>query len=293
MWSKKKRWFPSLWLCTLLVAPMPVAVTVPEDGIVPDEDAATTSIKFGAGGGSYRRDIIFSFTSPDGCTSSEPLYLEQGFVDLGIEIEHSDPGAFHYGVRGGAVYENYEIVNTLISGVNVDSLAREVDRVDTYYYVNPYLGLDWTWFGVGIGAIISSEPLRTGDSEHFPLDEGTSSGFASGHLRVGSLSPMRSGSLSGVYGSISIGENVPIYSGGGLFNMGLGLRPITALDIWAGTALGPWADNEWLVKVGVHPSPEWSIDGALRFGSTSTRPESSDITEYGIGLGITYRFTRE
>jgi len=292
MWSKKKRWFPSLWLCTLLVAPMPVALTVPEDRVLADEDAATTSVKFGAGGGSYRRDIIFSFTSPDGCTSSEPLYLNQGFVDVGLEIEHADPGAFRLGVRGGVIRENYEVANTFTSGVNVDSLERQADPIDQYYYVNPYIAGDWTWFGVGIGAIFSSEPLRTGDTDYYPEDEGTKA-FASGHLRLGSESPMGTGNLQGIYGLISVGENVPIYSGGGLFNMGLGLRPITALDVWAGKAFGPWTDSEWLVKVGVHPSPEWSIDGTLRFPSSSASPGSNDVTEYGIGLGITYRIRHE
>ena len=101
--------------------------------------------------------------------------------------------------------------------------------------------------------------------------------YPSFHLRVGSLSAL--------YGSLSFGESVPIYSGGALWKAGIGIQPIKYFDAWGGIGVGPWPGQSYLLSLGVHPRSEWSINMNLRFRSPNDR-----YRELGISAGFTYRF---
>lgn len=256
---------------------MPVAVSVPMDSPDPERHWSTTTLKFGAGQVSYHREIFFP-TTASSCSGAQNLDLEDRYVDVGAEVDYVSNGPFHVGLRGGFVYDSADLA---VSDPLLDSLSSYVDPTQTSYYVNPFFSLEGKWIGVGLGFLASSEPLQNGDGEDYP---GGAEAHASGHFRVGPRSR--------VYGSVGYGENVPIYSGGGLLNAGIGLRPVSFLDFWGGVAQGPWSSTGLLLRIGVHPKPTWSLDANVRL-KTTAQEYGYTVNEYGVGVGFTYRITHE
>jgi hypothetical protein len=256
---------------------MPISVAVQQDSVVANGSPSVTTVQLATGGGSFNREIVFGYTGSSGCASSTPIHFDSDFTDIGAEIDYGSGGLGHIGVRGGFVHETANLVSRISTPVNVDSIAATIDPTQNYTYVNPYVSVEGTWIGLGLGIIASSQPLRTGAREDYPPDEGVDT-RVSGHLRLGHRSHL--------YGSASTGESVPIYSGGGITTYGFGVVPVSILDIWGGGSSGPWQGDHWLFRIGLHPTPNWSINTNIRLEKETPFDEVGS----GLSLGVTRRF---
>ena len=261
----------SAWMSSVLIASLPVTVSVPRDSVVVQR---STSLRVAGGGGSYDRtlDVEIGPVSPSGCTQSVPIHFDAQYTDVGAELDHKSGKIMHLGVRGGAVHETSDLKVPLDSSV-VSQLPPGVDPApqlsDTSYYLNPCISWDWKWVGLGGGLILASSPLSYDARETYPPSE-AGVALGSGHVRLGKKS---------LYASASTGESVPMYSGGGMYNVGIGIAPDRfPVDVWGGIAGGPWPDEVGFVKMGFHPSDAWSIDGGVQ------------LDEFQGSVGLTYRF---
>ena len=273
--STAHRW-KAATACFLLMTPVPVVQT-------DAERTRETSLTLGAGSGAYDREVRFQAGMSDCGPITRTARFDADFTDFGADLEHRMAKNGSVGVRAGFIREKVELVpnQSVTVSVNVDSIATQVESTRDNFYLNPYIAKEGSWLGVGGGVIVASQPLRLGDDEEHPADEGPHVAL-SGHLRVGKRSRL--------YASTSAGENVPIYSGGGFFNYGVGIDIPVGVDLWVGQTLGPWRKEELLMKADVHPSPHWSLGASFRLGSDAPEPLTSSGRQYGASVRLTRRF---
>lgn len=290
----------SEWLCFALIAPMGLAVQVPVDStevadstvVTYDMDVLTSALpdsvdtsyeratKFtmGGGGGRYYREVLFPF--PANC-GDYPVPFKEDYIDVGAEFDQQVNRIAHVGIRGGYIGTDASAVVTIDTViVGADPSAEE-----STFYINPYFSFEWHYFGFGAGALISTHPLQDGSSEDVPIDTDGAI-YPSAHLRVGSMSSF--------YVSAHLWEGVPVYSGGGLIMVGVGARPVKALELYGGYGEGPYQDDGWLGRVTVDLGRSWTILTTVRFPADYTYNdpsfgESSLDSEYGVGVGFSYR----
>lgn len=279
----------SFWACALLIVPLGARFQVPSDSAMTQDPLATT-FTFGAGGGSYARDIkVFLGTLPGTeCAPAQSIdrnfVVESSYQDVGGSIDFQSKEEFHFGARGGYVWEQ----STYNGDIPENPLTLEpvpipegAEAETGFYYINPYIAVEGRRFGLGIGFIYSSRKLATGDTETRSIggnvenDDGTIEGTM--HIRVGST----------VYASYQLWEGVPLYSGGGKHVVGLGIRPGKVVHFWGGMATGPYQGNKALFRLDISPSPRWTIHTNYRvpgaYQSTGTARES------GASVALSYR----
>jgi len=132
---------------------------------------------------------------------------------------------------------------------------------------NPYASFERGFVGLGVGYVARAGGLsELNDFELPPV---------SAHLRLGP--PDQS------YVSSSLVENLPLYTGGGMLDIGLGFRPHPNLDLWLGGAGGePYDKFGALLKAQYRPDRHFAVDVHGRLGS------SEGARENAIGVGISY-----
>jgi hypothetical protein len=267
---------------------MGLAVGVPVDSTFAPSDSVdasyerVTKFTMGGGGGRYYREILFPYMSDCG-TSSYSVPFKEDYIDVGAEFDYQADRVTHWGFRGGYIQTDATLVgviDTVIAG------AETPNQQDTGY-INPYVSFEWKQLGLGAGALFSTHPLHDGDSEDYPVDTGAAI-YPSAHLRFGSLSRL--------YISGHLWEGVPIYSGGGMLMAGVGVRPVKPLELYGGyCAEGPYQTGAWLGRLTIDIGRSWTILTTVRFPVDYSSEYSYDFSEtseseYGIGVGISYRW---
>ena len=206
--------------------------------------SSATSVSVAGGGG-----VLAVVTR--GCNGQVLSADKLRFRDAAVAVEHRFSGPASVGVRAGV---------TSLGSQNV-----------TNRYVNPYASFDWQWVGIGGGYIRSSDFLYLGEETY----DGDRRDFGSGHLRVGLD--------AGPYLLIRVAEGVPLYSDGGVSELGIGFSPhsrVRALMTLSGIPYdGPGLGLH--TEVEMRPSLHLDLGGHL--GS------SAGIEEYGLSVGLTYR----
>jgi hypothetical protein len=290
----------STWLCALLLAPMGAAVEVPSDSL--PQPSRVTTLRGAAGGGVYGRDVRVSFGFVEGCAGPEELngdyFLRNEYTDVGGEVEtsfsphSSNPrrrmnGTVHLGIRGGVIRDQ----STLETALPINPLTGEVvvlpgdaDGITDTYYADPFISFEWAKIGFGVGLLMSSAPLKTGEPEEVPLDDDLDA-TVSGHVRLG---------VDAFHVLYRHWEGVPVYSGGGqhVFGAGSDVRP---LHVFVGGATGGPYDSDVVLtaSVGVDLTRHVRLDGTYRFGSTYAYSDtlgSYQFDQWGASAGLTYTF---
>lgn len=172
------------------------------------------------------------------------------FREVGADIDQQVVGPMHVGIRGGTVREEIE-------------LSPGAAIVRTGHYTNPYVSIEAGEVGFGLGPVYSRQSLP----RHAP-------GF-SGHLRLGERTR---------YFSTSLMENVPVCSGGGYFDLGMGFHPHPRFDWWIGVSSGPFEGAGATIKTAWQASPRWTLDVSGRLGASGGEPQN------GAAIGISSRF---
>jgi len=186
------------------------------------------------------------------------------FQEAGAEVQHRFPSGVTAGVRGGAVRDR---AKELVTDYSVypyrDSL---ITKVGDNTYFNPSLSIEGRSVGAGMGWIWSRTAFGSaGEHTQFRW---------SGHFRVGSL--------DGPYLKASFMESSPLYSGGGYFVLGIGMRPNRLWDTYVGVGGGPYDGPGLAVSLERRVQEHFVVVTRARLGHSGGENQSA------IGLGFTY-----
>jgi len=261
-------------LVAFLITPMAVGVYVPGDTldtVVEPGSESSTTFRVAAGGGQY-----MSFTRD--CDGGVVTRNREDFRDVGAEIQHSFNGTVELGARGGYT-EDSRVFAPDPPPATFDPRDWEEKGV---YYVNPYFASESDRFGIGAGLIVATGSLNTNYQEdefrignQFEGQNGIHY-YPSAHLRFG-----RNRST---YVSVHFLEGLPLYSGGGALDLGIGARLAPRVDMWFGSTFGGVYDSGGvLLKLRIEVGDRFELQPNARMGFPAGE------TEYGLGLSLGYR----
>jgi hypothetical protein len=268
-------------ICGVLVI-MPVVVGVPKDR----PDSLSTDLTFGAGAGSYAGRYYTRHYSPgSGCDGGGYQYVEHrkkiGYQDAGFGIDHQIAKNLRLGLRTGYVKDK----RVAYFDDNYDSFRLESK---TSWIFNPYFSLEWGAAGLGIGPLFATKGLYypSDKPEEYAKHKYIAKTLASYHVRLGNPKT--------ICASLSHLENVPLISGGGYVNYGLGTEAIPRVSLWiGGSSSKPFDEESLLLKVGVKLTPNWSVHSVYRAGETTGDDSNEMINETAFSLRLNYRFFRK
>lgn len=183
-----------------------------------------------------------------GCNNEILSRAQYPFRDYGASIDHKFAFPMRVGVRAGGL-EEQDVINR---------------------YVSPHLSLEWRKFSIGYGPVYAQREFSTGSGT---LDN--SQTWHSGHVRIGDLSKG--------YFSIGYFENLPLYSGGGHFDMGGGGRVTPRLGFWGGISVEPYDGVGIVSKWNYRVTSGLSAIAKFRIGAAAGEGENA------ISIGAQWR----
>jgi len=271
-------------LCGILIL-LPVAVGVQNN----HSDSLFTDLTFGGGAGSYAgryHTRYYSYSPGSGCCGGGGGWQDVehrkkiSFQDAGFGIDHRTSENFGLGFRTGFVKD--QRIRHYQDNYNTVHLESK-----TSWIFNPYMSLEGAGTGFGIGPVITSNGLYypSSNSGDHAQDEFVKKVSFSYHARFGNP--------KAVYASVSRLENVPLVSGGGYLNYGLGTEAIPYVSLWVGGSTGPFDGHALLVKAGAKLSPNWTVYSTYRSGETRGDRGSERIDEKAFSVRLNYRFFRK
>lgn len=216
-------------------------------------DTSSTELEFAAGHGSYAK------VSRD-CQGHVSSVKDIPFSEYGVSVKHKTASVVTFSATVGAT-----------SGSRGDPFIyfRSSDRRSEFlWYVTPTVGIDTKYFGLDGGCLIPLSPAEKASTLSFPSKN---SPFPMGALRLGNRDR--------TYLSIGLGRNLPLLSGGGLFDAGLAFplgQPSSRL--WLGLGAYPYDALAFSAKGEFPLSGNFSLNPRLQFAF-------GESFEYGLALG--------
>ena len=215
-------------------------------------DSSSTTVQFAVGKGSY------AIVSRD-CSGRVTGVEDVPYTDAGISVDHN-VSSVRFGAKAG-VYSPTE--------TNSENIVK---------YINPNIGINTDYVGLDAGAIFLNQDDPFGNrhrSSYYYYDS-----LRINRLTVYPTGSLRVGYLDSWYFTTSIYNNLPIVTGGGIFDLGVGFNTGEDLrsQLWFGFGVIPF-DRPIFSAKGDFPLFDNLILN-LRGGFNS-----GDATEYGLSLG--------
>ena len=236
----------TLWMMLIV---MPVGVRI--DG--PSDSELTLEGHVGTG-------QVYSILR--NCEGNTVASEKNTYSDFAGAIQYSlrtgDGNFIVLGLRGGRFQSEYRYAS------REPSLVEPYDY--EYSYWNPHVALETPYVGVGIGYMSEALAIRLGDRETTPP--------VSAHLRFGNY--------SAAYFLATLNENLPLASGGGYYNLGIGYPVSNKVRMFTGLTAGPYDRPGVVQKVSWQLSERFDLDLNGRFGKAGGNPE------FGISIGLRY-----
>jgi hypothetical protein len=279
-----------LKLCSVLMV-LPLVMGVQKQ----KSDSLYTDLTIGAGGGSYGNTFYTRVYTPgsgtgcDGGSSAGSNYTyhehrkEIGYKDGGIGLETTVSKKVKVGLRAGYVKD---------TRVKISESEYTLESKSSYF-INPHLSFEWSYFGFGGGPVVAlndglyypSFNSNLYEKYDFHGENWSKTLLPSFHMRLGNPQYL--------YASVSHLENIPLISGGGYLNYGIGTEAIPYLSLWAGYGdKKPFEQGSFLVKGGLKLSRSLSLNFAYRSGKSAGYYAYEPIKEKGFSLRLNYRFLR-
>jgi hypothetical protein len=220
-------------------------------GMQPGQDDTTEmNIKFAAGRGSYAHIT----RGCEGVTSKQDI----PYKDIGVSFDYKLKPTVQAGLRAGTIWEEYEYA-VYANGIEF--------KEETNSYLNPNISLGGRWIGIGVGPFWAKRHLPHREDRNWVKNS------VSWHLRVGRPK---------LYFSIHMLENVPLYSGGGYINLGMGGKAGRKTNYWLGLGTpGPYDATGLVAKANFNLRKNWYLDLAGRLNISEQ--------EHGISVGLNYK----
>lgn len=278
-----------LKLCSALMV-LPLVMGVQKH----QSDSLYTDLTIGAGGGSYGNTFYTRTYTPgsgSGCDGSGSggswTYHENrekvGFKDFGVGLETTTSKKTKLGIRMGYIQDSRVEVHN-------ESFLR---KSKTSYIINPHFSFEFEGIGFGAGLFVATQGLyypsfKRNDykEDYFTGNDRSKDILPSFHLRLGVPRYF--------YASVSHLENIPVLSGGGYLNYGVGTEAIPHVSLWAGYCdKKPFEKGSFLLKGGVKLSSSLSLDFAYRPSVETQGMEIyKPVKESAFSLRLSYRFFR-
>lgn len=248
-------------MCWTFVLALPI-------GYYPDGQDSTVFV-LGVHGGTGRIASVLR-----GCEGQVLHSESNSFSDFSAEaywtVSRKDESQSIAGLRIGHFRSNWGAAAT--SYLPYRSYFREPDRPIDFWYYNPNISIETSKFGIGFGAVL-------GDAVIDPEPRRSSKLNTSFHLRFGNLDKR--------YLLISMGENTPLISGGGIFDIGIGYRVGKSIDLYTGLASGFYDRAGFVQQSRFRLGRSVNLDLSLRLGSGGGKSESA------LATGLTFMFGKK
>lgn len=246
-------------LLTIVIA-LPVSVDAPNDST-----SRSGETRVGVTGSVGRYALI-----DRGCEGQVIDTHPRDYAEAGLEATHVFGNGMSVGLRAGAVHEKATERETRTDYSTYpyrDSVIVTKTEWDNSF-VNPSVAYEGPSGGIGLGIVTARKPFVT------PGGEGGSRTQPSFHIRAGSLD----------YRYLRIGymESVPLYSGGGYFDFGIGSHLSRRWDLYAGISAAPFDGPGVSIRTEYRARPNLAITAKTRLGAGGGENQS------GIAFGLTW-----
>lgn len=196
------------------------------------------------------------------CSGNEIASEKNRYTDFAgaaqISFQSGEGNFIVLGLRGGRLSSDY----TPASG----GYWTPPDRKYEYTYWNPHIAMESPYVGMGVGYLSGAPSLEFGSYEEAtPI---------SAHLRIGNYAK---GHFLATYN-----ENLPLASGGGYMNLGIGYPAGRNTNLFTGFALAPYDGFGVVQKV------SWQISNSFDFDLNGRFGVSEGNFEGGFSLGLRY-----
>lgn len=249
-----------------LVALMTFAAALPVSVEIPNHDSTS-------GGGETRLGVHGSLGRyaliDRGCEGQVLDTHPHEYGEAGLEAVHLFDNDLSVGVRAGAIHE--KVTERETSPDYSQFPYRDTTHVTIYdrdnAWVNPSVGYEGTNGGVGVGVMTA----RRAFVRHTGTGLKTLPSF---HVRIGPLdrSHLR----------IAYMESMPLYSGGGYVDIGIGSHLSRRWDLYAGVCTGPFDGAGFALRTEYRALPHVAIGARARLGYSEGEAQN------GVALGFTY-----
>ncbi len=254
-------------LLSILLA-LPVSVEVPGS----DSTSGNGETRLSVSGSVGRYALI-----DRGCEGQVLDTHRHPYAEAGLEAVHTMDNGLSMAVRGGVIHETFTS-RTVLSNSSVVTTRHEWDN----HYVNPSIGYEGSSGGIGAGLVFSRRPFLLGDQDAYLRYD---SGFPSSGSNSATTLPsfhVRGGSLDGRYFRLAFMENVPLYSGGGFFDIGVGAHLNRSWDFYTGLSATPFDGPGLALRTEYRAHPNLALQVKTRLGSSGGELQS------GVALGVSW-----
>jgi hypothetical protein len=197
------------------------------------------------------------------------------YNDYGGSISHKTDN-FKFGIRGGGFSIN-NINLVWVDSLDRSGLGEQTVESGAIHYINPFIAFDHKYIELSFGLLFLTEYPPYESITNKLINDGTTQ--FSWLIRIGNK---RSFHFSSQYLS-----NVPLFSGGGMIDMGFGFsfgsRNSRTLS-WVGLSVGPFQNTGLGLKQNIQVSKNFDILVKGRIGSNDSNLEGS------ISAGARYNF---
>jgi len=227
-------------------------------------DSSSTVIDFMLGLGKYS-NVTYN------CKGQVSSISNYSYTDYGGSISHNI-NMFKFGLRGGGYsisgsdqyYNNYFYPD--------DSFTSGSNSVQ---YVNPFIAFEDKYAELSLGLLFSTENFL-GNNLHSRMNI---------ERKILPTGRLRLGNIQGFHFSTQLLSNVPIFSGGGVFDMGFGFGSNKSRTLtWLGLSWLPYQNAGLAFKQTIDVSENFDILIKGRIGQIESNLEGS------ISAGARYNF---
>jgi hypothetical protein len=245
-------------VCVVLALPI---------GISSDpENSADYALGVYAGTGKYI-SLVEGCEAPPRSTANT---FAEGAAAAFVRVPTKSHSPLVLGLSGGLWHSDITLVGDYVYDEQTREFSvqnRHLGKI-TYGYVIPSVSLEAPAAGIGIGVLLGKYPVYFDRNIDF-------SPHVSGHIRLGHS--------DGFHLSYSMNENLPLNSGGGTGNLGIGCALGGAVMMCNGLSFGGYHGVGLAHQLRIPLDRASAIDVSLRWGP---KEEHAAASEFGLGIGF-------
>lgn len=233
-----------------------------------EPDSTNTEIRFGAYGGTGQVASVLRDCSGNALHAESSAFTEvAGTAQITLR-KTSEPGLV-IGARSGrwssdAVYAT----RSYDASIGEHVYGATSPRHTTFKYFNPYVGIEGEKVGVSLGYMFGDVPISFDDP----------------HERIRFSGSLRLGREYRPHFFTRVAEGLPLYSGGGVFDIGFVLPSGKHARFYSAFTAG------FYDRMGYLQTASWRVSKGLWMSASGRIGAAGDKFEGAISIGLQYRF---
>jgi hypothetical protein len=191
------------------------------------------------------------------------------YFDYGASVAHKIDD-FKFGLRAGGYSINSPESDQYYYYYSYDEVAGNSSQ-----YFNPFFGIDHKYFELNVGALFLTDYVWAENINDYFISDGKTQFTAL----------MRIGNSQAFHFSTQYLSNVPLLSGGGIYDMGFGFGSKESRNLtWVGLSAGPFQNAGLALRQDIEITDQFDILIKGRIGQIESNLEGS------ISAGARYNF---